>query len=133
VTGEQMRCSISDGPQTPEDVDFPVEEDEDVAGERSRQEEIDANIAPMTTLTGWTSSYYEIPKEAEELQDLIEHRDMNFAVGNIFKATYRLGHKENTSALYDLDKIIWFAKREKARLLRLQEGGQLGEVQGEEI
>lgn len=133
MTGEQMRCSISDGPQTPEDVDFPVEEDEDVAGERSRQEEIDANIAPMTTLTGWTSSYYEIPKEAEELQDLIEHRDMNFAVGNIFKATYRLGHKENTSALYDLDKIIWFAKREKARLLRLQEGGQLGEVQGEEI
>ena len=50
------------------------------------------------------------------MQDLIEHREMNFAMGNIFKACYRYGHKANTSKEYDLDKIIWYAQREKARL-----------------
>lgn len=84
----------------------------------------------MTELTGWSSPYYEIPENVKEIQDLVEHREMNFAVGNIFKAAYRLGHKENTSAVYDLNKIIWFAKREKARILRQQKDVQLEEVQG---
>jgi hypothetical protein len=67
-------------------------------------------------LTGGSSSYYQLPPAASELQDLIEHRQMNFAIGNVFKACYRLGQKANIDAVYDLDKIIWFAKREKARL-----------------
>jgi hypothetical protein len=36
-----MPCHISDGPQTPEDVPGYVEEDEDEAYERFRQQEID--------------------------------------------------------------------------------------------
>jgi hypothetical protein len=66
--------------------------------------------------TGWSSSYYELPPDAKEVQDLIEHRNMNFAVGNIFKAAYRLGNKKGTDRAYDLRKIIWFAERELAKL-----------------
>ena len=63
---------------------------------------------------GSTPDQYGLPKDAKELQDLIEYREMNFAVGNIFKACYRLG-KKNT-AEYELNKIIWFAKRELNRI-----------------
>ena len=76
----------------------------------------------MSDLTGWSSEYYELPEDATELQDLVEHKDMNFAVGNIFKAAYRLGDKPGTTSLYDLDKIIWFAQREKRRILKREEG-----------
>jgi hypothetical protein len=65
---------------------------------------------------GGSTSYYEIPESAQELQDLIEHKAMNFAVANIFKASYRLGEKAGSDALYDLRKIIWFANREIKRL-----------------
>ena len=66
---------------------------------------------------GGSTNYYELPEGASELQDLIEHKNMNFAVANIFKAAYRLGSKGNTTPEYDLNKIIWFAEREKARIL----------------
>jgi hypothetical protein len=72
---------------------------------------------PVTKgITGWSSGYYELPEGAKELQDLIEHRGMNFSVGNIFKACYRLGRKPGTDAVYDLQKIIWYAQRELHRL-----------------
>lgn len=66
--------------------------------------------------TGWSSTYYVLPEHAKELQDLIEYRNMNFAVGNIFKAAYRLGEKSGVDREYDLQKIIWFAQRELARI-----------------
>lgn len=63
---------------------------------------------------GSTPSQYALPVGAEQLQDLIEYRDMNFALGNIFKAAYRMNVKHET-AEYDLRKIIWFAERELKR------------------
>lgn len=60
---------------------------------------------------GSTPSQYGIPEGATDLQDLIESRDMSFAVGNIFKACYRLGTKNDD--LYEINKIIWFANRLK--------------------
>ena len=72
----------------------------------------------MDRLTGWSSPYYVLPEGATELQDLIEHKRMNFAVGNIFKACYRLGEKHGTDATYDLEKIVWFAQRELERRKR---------------
>ena len=68
---------------------------------------------------GSTPEQYSLPEWAEELQDLIEYRNMNFAIGNIFKACYRMGIKNDN--LYDLNKIIWFAERERDRLLTEQE------------
>ena len=72
--------------------------------------------------TGWSTSYYEIPEGAAELGDLIEHKGMNFNVGNIFKAAYRLGDKSGTTELYDLNKIKWFVQREIDRVLNEEEG-----------
>lgn len=65
---------------------------------------------------GSTPSLYALPEGAKELQDLIEHRDMNFATGNIFKACYRLGQKDGVDASYDLRKILFFAERELRRV-----------------
>ena len=65
---------------------------------------------------GWASDYYELPPNAKELGDLIEYKDMNFNVGNIFKAAYRLGDKEGVTEEYDLNKIIYFAERELKRI-----------------
>ncbi len=67
-------------------------------------------------ITGWSSAYYELPEGATELADLIDHKEMNFNVGNIFKAAYRLGNKHGTTAQYDLEKIIWYASRELKRV-----------------
>ncbi len=71
---------------------------------------------------GWSTSYYELPRGASELQDLIEYRQMNFSVGNIFKAAYRLGRKDGATTLYDLNKIKWYVNREIIRIE--QEQGQ---------
>lgn len=60
---------------------------------------------------GGSSSYYDLPEGASELNDLIEAKGMSFARGNIFKACYRLGEKAGTDALYDINKIIYFAER----------------------
>jgi len=66
---------------------------------------------------GSTPSQYALPTNASELQDLIEYRAMNFAVGNIFKATYRLGNCGHSDKVRDLRKIAWFANRELAAAL----------------
>lgn len=65
---------------------------------------------------GGSSSYYSIPAGARDLLDLIEHKRMEFGLGNIFKAVYRLGEKDGTTARYDLNKIIFFAQRELDRM-----------------
>jgi hypothetical protein len=68
---------------------------------------------------GSTPSQYGLPPNSTELQDLIEHREMNFAVGNIFKAAYRLGRCSHSDQARDLRKIIWFAERELTRVENL--------------
>jgi len=69
----------------------------------------------LLELSGLDGRYYQFPEGYTELQDLIEHRDMNFNVGNIFKAAYRLGNKPGVSKKYDLEKIIFYAQRELDR------------------
>lgn len=67
---------------------------------------------------GGSTSYYQLPPGAAELIDLIEHKKMDFATGNIFKAVYRLGEKEGSDAAYDLRKIIFFARRKLEALTK---------------
>lgn len=69
---------------------------------------------PPIKSDGGSTSYYELPAGASELNDLIEHKSMSFALGNIFKACYRFGEKDAASRMYDLNKIIFFAERLKA-------------------
>jgi hypothetical protein len=67
---------------------------------------------------GGETDYYKVPEGANTLQDLIEYKNMNFALGNIFKACYRLGEKVDKE--YDLNKIIYFAERIKNELKQHQ-------------
>lgn len=79
------------------------------------------NLSKLSTgavSDGGKTSYYELPEGATELNDLIEHKQMSFALGNIFKACYRFGEKAAAKRIYDLNKIIYFAERLKA----LEEG-----------
>ena len=80
---------------------------------------------------GSTPHQYSIPSDAKELQDLIEYRNMNFAIGNIFKACYRMGRKEGADELYDLNKIIFFAEREKKRIKREEARAKLYAIKEE--
>lgn len=77
---------------------------------------------------GWSSDYYKIPPGATELGDLIEHRNMNFNIGNIFKAAYRLGSKPGVSDIYDLKKILWFVDREIKRIEKSKDDKQSDEI-----
>lgn len=65
---------------------------------------------------GGSTNYYQLPEGATELFDLINHRNMNFAVGNIFKACYRMGEKDGINNEYDLRKIVYMAKQELKRI-----------------
>ena len=61
--------------------------------------------------TGDSTAYYDFPEGMVTLNDLIEHKNMSFAEGNIFKAIYRLGEKAGIDKEYDLHKIIYYANR----------------------
>jgi hypothetical protein len=67
---------------------------------------------------GASTDYYKFPNGFNDLIDLIEMKNMNFAIGNIFKACFRLGEKANTDRAYDLRKIIFFANRELERITK---------------
>ena len=68
------------------------------------------------TSDGSTASYYELPRGAKELQDLISHRNMNSQIGEIFRACYRMGTAAHSDELRDAKKILFYAKAEVARL-----------------
>jgi len=65
---------------------------------------------------GSTASYYQLPPNATELQDLISHRNMNAQLGEIFRAAYRYGMAEHSDQLRDIRKILFYAKAEERRL-----------------
>jgi len=63
---------------------------------------------------GGSSSYYKLPRDCKELQDVMWGQDMSFSQGNIFKAAYRWDKKPDLE--YNLRKIIWFANYELEKL-----------------
>ncbi len=68
------------------------------------------------TSDGSTAPYYELPRGAKELQDLISYRNMNSQIGEIFRACYRMGRAAHSDELRDAKKILFYAKAEVARL-----------------
>ena len=65
---------------------------------------------------GSTASYYELPQDAKELQDLISYKDMNAQIGEIFRATYRYGQSSHSDKLRDAKKIRFYTDAEIKRL-----------------
>jgi len=72
----------------------------------------------MAKSDGSTASYYELPKDATELQHLIAYRNMNAQMGEIFRANYRYGECDHSDKLREINKIIFYAQAEKERLLK---------------
>jgi len=70
---------------------------------------------------GSTASYYELPDNANELQDLISHKNMNAQIGEIFRACYRYGEVAHSAMLRDAKKIKFYAEAEIKRLEKLNE------------
>jgi hypothetical protein len=67
---------------------------------------------------GSTASYYELPSDAEQLQDLISYKNMNAQIGEIFRACYRYDEVEHSDMLRDAKKIRFYADAEIKRLER---------------
>jgi hypothetical protein len=73
----------------------------------------------MTTShnNGGTTDYYAIPKGAKTLNDLIEHKGMTFAQGEIFKAIFAFNERAtratdgSSSKLREANKILYYAQR----------------------
>lgn len=71
---------------------------------------------PTGRSDGSTASYYQLPANCKELQDLISHRNMNAQMGEIFRATYRFGMASHSDQLRDAKKIKFYIEAEIKRL-----------------
>jgi hypothetical protein len=65
---------------------------------------------------GTTASYYELPEDATELQDLISAKNMNAQIGEIFRECYRYGQASHSDEIRGIKKILFYAKAELERL-----------------
>lgn len=71
----------------------------------------------MARSDGSTASYYELPPESKELQDLIAFKNMNAQIGEIFRACYRYGQVDHSDKLRDIKKILFYAQAELDRIV----------------
>ena len=76
-----------------------------------------------STNNGGSTDYYKLKRHWKDAMDVIENNDMNYAQGNIFKVafTFNIGRHEGTTYERELNKIIYFAKRELERIKRNKE------------
>jgi len=70
------------------------------------------------TSDGTTASYYELPPEAKEVQDLISFKNMNAQVGESFRSLYRYGESSHSDKLRDARKVVFYMQAEIERLLK---------------
>ncbi len=76
----------------------------------------------LETSDGSTAGYYELPKEATELQHLIAYKNMNAQVGEMFRGLFRYGEVSHSSRLRDMKKVAYYAQAEIERLEKYGEG-----------
>lgn len=69
---------------------------------------------------GSTASYYQLPQNAKELQDLISAKNMNAQIGEIFRSCYRYGEASHSDQLRDAKKIKFYIDAEIKRLENLR-------------
>jgi len=72
------------------------------------------------TSDGSSASYYELPDDATELQDLISDKNMNAQIGEIFRECYRYGRASHSDEMRGIKKILFYAKAELTRLQNLE-------------
>ena len=116
---ENLRCNCAN--KTLLDLSPITPEFREEAFESTGQYLTDADIAfmklrPSQIEKGGSTSYYDLPKNADTLQDLIEYRNMNGSIKDIFKACYRLGQKDGMTDIDDVTKMAYYSLRELGRL-----------------
>lgn len=82
------------------------------------------NIIPGDPINnGGSTDYYKIKPEWRDLMDIIEERKLTYSQANILKAafTFNLGRHAGTDELRDINKIIYFAERQKQLILKQRE------------
>ena len=107
--------------EAPSPHNFKLQQDyDDAMDEYLRKSKIEPESIPLDTTinNGGNTDYYAVPEASETLNDLIEHKKMNFAQGNIFKSAYCLsdGRHKGTTPERELNKIIYYAERELKRI-----------------
>ena len=67
---------------------------------------------------GGSTDYYKINRKWKDAMDIVEARNMNYSQGNIFKVafTFNIGRHSGTDYERELNKIVYFAERELARI-----------------
>lgn len=73
-------------------------------------------MAEKEVSDGTSASYYDLPKDAKVLQDLISHRNMNAQIGEIFRSAYRYGLVHHSPKLRDAKKMKFYIEAEIKRL-----------------
>ena len=70
----------------------------------------------QVTSDGKTASYYELPPNAKEIQDLISYKNMNGQVAEMFRALYRYGQCSHSDLEREINKVIFYGQAELDRL-----------------
>ena len=78
------------------------------------------NLGLKETSDGSSASYYELPDNSSELQDLISYRNMNAQIGEVFRECYRYGKASHSDEMRGIKKILFYAKAELVRLQNLE-------------
>ena len=78
------------------------------------------NLGVKERSDGSSASYYELPINARQLQDLISNKNMNAQIGEIFRECYRYGKASHSDELRGIKKILFYANAELERLLVLE-------------
>ena len=73
-------------------------------------------IIKRVSSDGASASYYELPNNASELQDLISAKNMNAQIGEIFRECYRYGQAAHCDEIRGIKKILFYANAELKRL-----------------
>ena len=78
--------------------------------------DVQLKVNDPSTSDGSTADYYQLPKNASQLQDLISEKDMNAQLGEIFRACYRYGEVSHSSKIRDAKKMQFYIEAEIKRL-----------------
>jgi hypothetical protein len=84
--------------------------------EKFNDEQIKEGFGMKQKSDGSTASYYILPPNTLQLQDLISHRNMNAQIGEIFRECYRYGMASHSDEMRGIKKILFYAQAELERL-----------------
>ena len=76
----------------------------------------EAKVMAKIKSDGSTASYYALPPDSKELQDLISYKNMNAQIGEIFRECYRYGQASHSDEVRGIKKILFYAQAELKRI-----------------